>query len=450
MEPLGVDAFRGVVERVADLLKIIRGGFAPTPPPRDLIADMLAAHELPLPRLLKVVGAPFVAQDGSIVAQPGYHAAVQVYLDPDPKLVIPPVMDSPDAGHVDAAKGWLLEHLLGDFPFSEQSDRANALAALLLPFVRLLIAGPTPLHLVEASVPGTGKGLLVDALTIPADGRGPSVLGEARHEEEWRKTITAVLLQAPTAVMIDNVAGPLQSPSLSAVLTSQIWEDRILGYSKMAALPVTCTWFATANNPLVSTEIARRSVPIRLDAVLERPWERANFRYPDLRSWAASNRGSLIWSALTIVRVWVAAGMPGGSAAIGSYERWAQIVGGILDVAGVPGFLGNRERLYSEADFETAAWALLVGVWWDGNGPQPVTAGQLVDLAAQSGLLPSLGLNLGFDFGPNIAANFGIHLAQMLGRVIAVLRICDAGGDSHLKVRTYRLEDLRSKSGAAG
>jgi len=78
----------------------------------------------------------------------------------------------------------LLDSLLGDFPFADQASRANALALLLLPFVRPLIDGPTPLHLIEAAKPGTGKGLLADVVHAIATGRPASATAEVGEGEE--------------------------------------------------------------------------------------------------------------------------------------------------------------------------------------------------------------------------------------------------------------------------
>lgn len=45
------------------------------------------------------------------------------------------------------------------------SERAHALAAMLLPFVRPCVQGPTPLHVIEGPVYGTGKSLLAKAIS---------------------------------------------------------------------------------------------------------------------------------------------------------------------------------------------------------------------------------------------------------------------------------------------
>jgi hypothetical protein len=119
--------------------------------------------------------------------------------------------------------------MLGEFPFTGEAERAHALALLLLPFVRPMIAGPTPLHLIEKPAPGTGATLMVDAMSLVTTGVGASVMVEGRDENEWRKRLTAKLRTIPTMLLIDNLCRRLDSSSVAAALTAPYWEDRILG-----------------------------------------------------------------------------------------------------------------------------------------------------------------------------------------------------------------------------
>jgi len=48
------------------------------------------------------------------------------------------------------ARALLVDELLVDFPFVKESDRAHAVAAILLPFLRRMIGGLAPIHLIEA------------------------------------------------------------------------------------------------------------------------------------------------------------------------------------------------------------------------------------------------------------------------------------------------------------
>ena len=48
---------------------------------------------------------------------------------------------------------------------ARMKPRIILLAALLLPFVRRMVHGPTPLHLIESPSPGTGKSLLAKVIS---------------------------------------------------------------------------------------------------------------------------------------------------------------------------------------------------------------------------------------------------------------------------------------------
>src|SRR5262249_41037636 len=163
-----------------------------------------------------------------------------------------------------------IEDLLFDFPFTGESERTHAVGLLLVPLARELIDGSTPLHLIEKPSPGTGAGLLTDVLTTVFLGRGAARRTEGKDEGEWRKSITAKLIQHNDIVIIDNVHR-LESSALSAALTANVWEDRMLGQTAMVRSMVRMTWIATGNNPALSHEIARRTVRIRLDSKVDRP-----------------------------------------------------------------------------------------------------------------------------------------------------------------------------------
>ena len=130
----------------------------------------------------------------------------------------------------------------------------------------------------------------------------------------------------------------------------------MLGKSEMVRFPIRCVWIATGNNPQFSNEIARRMVRIRLDPHEDQPWLREGFRHPNLLAWVWQNRARLVAACLTLGRAWIAAGMPRHQKTIGSFEGWAEVMGGILEVAGVPGFLGNLKEMYERADAEGGVW----------------------------------------------------------------------------------------------
>jgi putative DNA primase/helicase len=362
------------------------GDLVPAYPPPVLLKNLLATPDPALPVLAGIVTAPVFGSDGTLITTPGYHPATRLLYQPAQSFTLPPVPEQPTTHQTAAARSLLLDDLLGEFPFVGEAERAHALALLLLPFVRPMIAGPTPLHMVEKPAPGTGATLMIDAISIIATGTSASVMVEGREEDEWRKRLTAKLREIPSILLIDNLRPQLDASSMAAALTAPYWEDRVLGKSEMVRFPIRCVWIATGNNPQFSNEIARRMVRIRLDPHEDQPWLREGFRHPNLLAWVWQNRARLVAACLTLGRAWIAARMPRHGKTIGSFEGWAEVMGGILEVAGVPGFLGNLKEMYERADAEGGVWRAFIGLWWDRFGTQQVGAADLYDLALQSSI----------------------------------------------------------------
>jgi putative DNA primase/helicase len=381
---LNIDRVRHLVSRRATWVKTVRGKTVAARPPQDVARDLLATPDPPLPVLSRIVEVPVLGPNGELATTPGYHPTSRTFYEPPAGLTVPPVPEDPTPAEVEAARTLLADELLGDFPFVGDAERAHALALLLLPFVRDLIDGPTPLHLIEKPSPGTGGTLLSDVLALPALGRPLAAMTEARDEDEWRKRITAKLLPSPSHVLIDNLRRRLDSAAVSAALTTLAWEDRVLGASEVRSIPVRCAWVATGNNPSLSDELTRRSVRIRLDARHERPQMRSGFRHPDLRAWATANRGELVAAALTLARAWLAADRPTGDhPTLGSFEAWSRVLGGVLAVAGVPGFLSNLGDFYEASEDEGAAWRELVAQWHTVHADRAVPASDLLGIAGE-------------------------------------------------------------------
>jgi phage/plasmid primase-like uncharacterized protein len=386
-----------------------KGELVPAHPPTLLVKSVLATPDPGLPVLVGIVNTPVFGRQGRLLTTPGYHPDARLLYSPAPGFEVPAIAERPSADDIANARALICDDLLGDFPFVSRSENAHAVALLLLGFLRSMIDGPTPLHLIEKPTPGTGATLMVDAIATILTGSGASVMTEGRDDEEWRKRVTAKLRQIPSIVLIDNLRNKLDSAAVAAALTAPFWEDRILGASEMARLPIRCAWIATGNNPEFSNEMARRIVRIRLDAHVERPWQRAGFRHPDLMTWVRANRARLVTACLTLCQGWIAAGRPRGTGTIGSYENWAQVLGGVLETAGIDGFLGNLEEMMQASDAEGSVWRSFVSTWWDRFGTAEVGSNDLYETALTCE--PPLPLGSGNDRSQRI------RLGKALGRL---------------------------------
>jgi hypothetical protein len=121
---------------------------------------------------MRVVYTPVFAGTGELVATPGYHlnTGIFVFAPPDLDGFLESIGDiaNPSKDDLQGALEVLLEPLC-DFPFVSQADRAHTLALILLPFVRELIDGPTPLHGIFKPAPGTGGTLLAEIVNLVAE-----------------------------------------------------------------------------------------------------------------------------------------------------------------------------------------------------------------------------------------------------------------------------------------
>jgi hypothetical protein len=439
LEPLTDPALRGVLARVANWTKVRDTQYGPTEeddaPPLEVVKDV--AH-LPgwegVPVIEAVAECP-IFTPGGLVASPGFHPAARLWYHPAPGLEVPPVPDEPARADIDRARTLLQVELFGDFPLTDEASRAHSLAALLLPFVRPLVDGPTPLHLLDAPVEGTGKTLLASAIGLVATGRPPEAMAEGSCDEEWRKRLTALLAEAPTFVLLDNLNRALDSGALAAALTSRTWKDRILGSTKTAAFPNTAVWLASGNNTRLSRELIRRTVWARLDAKVDAPWERSAFRHPNLLGWAKANRGQLVWAALVLCRAWVAAGRPAGTQTLGMFEGWAEVIGGILDVAGVPGLLANAREFRAARADQAGEWRAFTLSWWQEYGERAVGVEELFALATGQKLLDSV---LGDKGEKSQRIRLGLALAKAADRIYGAVRI-ERAGEDHKARQQYRV-----------
>jgi hypothetical protein len=426
IRPLTQDRLRFYLARVASWEKPIKGGVRLIAPPLDVVRDMLARPDPPLPPLKHLTYAPFITPSGVLHTSPGYCAECQLYYSAPRALRIPAVPPNPTRTEIDAAKALILESL-EDFPFVGAADSAHAVSLALLPFVEQLVDGAIPAHAIDKPVPGAGGGLLADILLFPSLGRPPAKMTVPGDEAEMRRVIIGKLRQGYPVIEIDNVQHPLTSAALASALTEAFVEDRLVRDSRVVRVAARRIWVVVGNNLVLSDEIQRRTIMIRLDPGVERPELRSGFRHPLLRQWVLSRRADLVHALLTLIQAWIAEGRPLGTVTIGSFEGWAQVIGGILDVAGISAFLTNRDAMYRTADPREVAWKALVQLWWSQVGNREVGVSDLWTMLTSHAPDILIELDLGDRTDAGRKTQLGLRLNAHRDRVWNRLRLTLAG-----------------------
>ncbi|MFD2741317.1 hypothetical protein ACFSUD_17210 [Sulfitobacter aestuarii] len=327
--------------------------------PDDVVKHLFAADYGTYPELKGLVSTPTFTRSGDLLTTPGYDYASRLYYNPDATLNVGKVSDVPTKAEVDAAKRLIVEEILADFPLGALSRPeivsqalegegvaavTNMMALILLPFMRELVEGPTPGHLLTKPAPGTGASLLTDTFSIIATGRPTPALAMPTNKDEMSKTLTSVLSNGQNVVFFDNINHSVDSGELASAMTAPVYQARILGRSQTVEVDVRCAWVFTGNNVTLTSELARRLLFIGLDARLANPELRTGFRHNDIRGWALENRSELVHACLTIIQNWVAKGMVQKSDnVLASYENWSRVMGGVLGAAGLYKFLEGQD-----------------------------------------------------------------------------------------------------------
>jgi len=332
---------------------------ASKPIPTD-VANMVLATPMywqGIPHLHSIVNLPFFRADGTLVDTHGYDDVSHIYyfkpVGFDLPRSVPAVGDLTPAQWMIAsawAREWLVTELFGDFPFASDADRANTVAMLLSPFIMQIINCPLPLFVLTADNPGVGKSLMAETVGRILNGGSTAKAAWPKMEEEFEKKIFAIFNSPQTSSLViwDNVpeGTAVDSPALAGLTTARDWEGRLLGKSEIRRFVNNRVWCVTGNSLGTGGDMARRSVYCALAAEGPHPEDRPpeSFRHPKLRQWIDRNRGMLVLACLTLVRAWQADGEPLPPASVprmGDYAPWVETVGGILEVAGIPDFLGN-------------------------------------------------------------------------------------------------------------
>jgi hypothetical protein len=163
-----------------------------------------------------------------------------------------------------------------------------------------------------------------------------------------------------------------------------------------------------------------------MDARVDRPWLREEFRHPELVEWVSLHRSELVWACLTLIQTWIAAGRPKGAARLGMFEQWAMVIGGILEVLKIPNFLGNLSEFYEQEDTESAVWRELFARWWGKYEGVEVGIADLYPLVISSNADP-IDLELGDGSERSQRTRLGKRLGDVRDRQYGEYRIVQGG-----------------------
>jgi hypothetical protein len=239
-----------------------------------------------------------------------------------------------------------LRELLSEFPFADISEDGNSrslavqIAAMLSQFCcSMLPPGASRMGIIyNANSQRSGKSLLAKIAITPVHGPFTPSTWKS-NEDELNKVIDSAVLAGQTYLCFDNVRGYLASQTLEAIMTAPEWTGRILGKTEMFRATNRLTLFVTGNDCILSPDLDHRTLLCDLYV----PEGDVQTRQPSLvidDTWLMDweNRKRILSALWGLVRSWHAVGMPtatsfGFKPRLG-FERWGDLVGGIVGHAG--------------------------------------------------------------------------------------------------------------------
>jgi hypothetical protein len=274
--------------------------------------------------------------------------------------------------------------LFKEFCWGGEADLSNAVALLLTGFLaNHFVDDPKPVAILDGNQRGVGKTLLVQAVGRVLDGIEPRRLPLAR-DEELEKKLGAALHESRSGIFFfDNVQTRIQSALIEANALSPVLSFRILGRSANITRPNDYLWVITSNQTSGTEDLISRGLPIRLHYE-GNPRERSFIT--NLLDYVTRYRLEILGELAGMVLRWKQAGMPRGTQKH-RCVRWAEVIGGILAVAGVDQFLGNVEE--AEAVMDEGLLALSgLAEHLIGKDMKAYFVAEGASLAKETGMLP--------------------------------------------------------------
>ena len=340
--------------------------------------------------LRHIVSYPVFLKDLT-VAKAGWNEADGVYYD-CPSELEGVENDLPDLARTRA----ILDDLVIDFPWRfdgpenrDSASRQNFIGLMLTPLLRPALNGNIPMHMILSTIPRSGKSLLAEQVL------GGTYLGKpspARQlgssEEEREKRIVSMLLEGVTIVHLDNIRESLDSAHIASLLTSTEFSARRLGVNDTTPLPNNLILVASGNNIRASEEIAKRSVPVWLTPNRDDPENRTDFRHPDLPYYVAEQRRDILSALISMVVRWRDGEKVMGPWPKGGFERWAEIVGGVLMANGLGLWRSNERAWQRAADTTGEDLRALCEAWHAKHTLDRIRTGDVLDMVEELGVFP--------------------------------------------------------------
>lgn len=397
----------------------------------DLAKTLLESPQIQdsLPHIERIFTFPLpILYEGELTfPKKGYDERFKSWLSPDAPTINEDMT-------IDEAKD-ILEQIFKEFCFQKEKDKINAIAALITPFIRGLYSrfnARTPVFFYKANRERAGKDYCAGITGILYEGVA-SEDAPLSGDDEARKNFLSNMIAGKKRVHFSNNKGEINIPSFEAVITSEVWSDRVLGGNKKLTFKNELEFSLSGNIGVTFTpDLANRCRFINLFLEIEDANSR-KFDNPNLHAWVKANREKIFSAFYVFIKEWADKGMPSGKIPFSSFPEWARVCGGIMETIGYMNpCLPDSES--SSIDSETAEMKALFELcyayqtriskkWIDRN--------EIITIAKEEEIFSYYDLTNSKD-----VQSFGQKLSKYINRILSDIR---------LRVENEKVKGIRRK-----
>lgn len=251
-----------------------------------------------------------------------------------------------------------LQALLRFFPWGDNGrSLAIQIAGMMTIFCARLYLGRSPMFLLNANMPDSGKSRLAQLMVQPVHGSAGRSGFSYEDKNEVRKSLDAVAQAFGPYVFFDDVPrGKVRNEDLHRWLTAPDWTCRVMGTKDMFHGPLYAATVMTGNQVKLNEDLERRTLIVDLFARVkgaERVLPDQAILLDDDFFQDDAQRSKLLAALWSLVRWWDDNCRPplygqGGKRVrpLNSFEGWSRVVPAIVGTAG----FGNALEPYNAPD----------------------------------------------------------------------------------------------------
>jgi hypothetical protein len=301
--------------------------------PLSFVKHYLQRDDGALPTLVAIGVSPLVLPDGEILAPEGLDRDRGILFEIPPQLraLLPAQKDCTDKAVADAMR-FLCDEWLCDVA-TDLTGKAIVVASSLTLIERSLLPERVA-YFATAGKRCGGKTTTIKMAIIGAMGIEPAACAWSDSEEERRKNVTSQLMVGAAHIVWDNIkkGEQISSPCIEMALTSESYEDRILGTNQMANTVASAIHFFTGNNIGPRGDLASRCLKIGIKVDRPDP-ENRDFTHPNPLDWTKAHRADILRALYTILLGNPQLQKPADAPAHTRFKMWWRLVGSAVENA---------------------------------------------------------------------------------------------------------------------